>query len=115
MSTKLDPRRRKSEHRELEITSIMYAAKAGALSSMQRYLMTGIDLAQCNYDGRTALHVAAAEGTCIKLRACLLFQCRSRYHVFSVECRYVLFNGIPLKKRGQRIGKQNDLEERPCD
>ena len=65
VSSKTDPRRRKSDHKELEITSIMYAAHAGALSSMQRYLMSGIDLSQCNYDGRTALHIAAAEGVCV--------------------------------------------------
>lgn len=27
-----------------------------------RYLLSGIDLGQCNHDGRTPLHVAAAEG-----------------------------------------------------
>lgn len=61
-SNKLDPRRRKAELRELEVTSVMYAAQAGALSSLQRYQMSGMDLSLCNYDGRTPLHVAAAEG-----------------------------------------------------
>ena len=61
-SEKEDPRRKKTEHKELEITSIMYAAQAGALSSMERYFMSGMDLGQCNYDGRTPLHVAVAEG-----------------------------------------------------
>ena len=44
------------------MTSLMYTAHAGALSSLQRYKMVGIDLGLCNYDGRTALHVAASEG-----------------------------------------------------
>lgn len=59
---KTDPRRKKGEHKELEVTSIMYAAQAGALSTLQRYKMAGMDLSQCNYDGRSPLHVAAAEG-----------------------------------------------------
>ena len=46
----------------MEVTSVMYAARAGALSTLQRYKMSGMDLSLCNYDGRTPLHVAAAEG-----------------------------------------------------
>lgn len=59
---RIDPRRRRGELREQEVTSVMYAAEAGALSTLQRYKMSGMDLALCNYDGRTPLHVAAAEG-----------------------------------------------------
>ena len=47
---------------EQEVTSIMYAAHAGALSTLQRYKLAGMDLSLCNYDRRTALHVAASEG-----------------------------------------------------
>lgn len=61
-SNRTDPRRRKDELWEREVTSVMYAAGAGALSTLQRYKMSGMDLALCNYDGRTPLHVAAAEG-----------------------------------------------------
>lgn len=57
-----NPCRRKGEHKEQEVTSVMYAAHAGALSALQRYKMAGMDLGLCNYDGRTALHVAASEG-----------------------------------------------------
>ncbi len=59
---KIDPRLKKGEHRELEVTSVMYAAQAGALSTLQRYKMNGMDLSVSNYDGRSPLHVAAAEG-----------------------------------------------------
>ena len=59
---KIDPRHKKGEHRELEVTSVMYAAQAGALSTLQRYKMSGMDLSVVNYDGRSPLHVAAAEG-----------------------------------------------------
>lgn len=61
-SSRTDPRRKRGEHKELEVTSVMYAAGAGALSTLQRYKMSGMDLALSNYDGRTPLHVAAAEG-----------------------------------------------------
>lgn len=59
---KVDPRLKKGEQWELAVTSVMYAAQAGALSTLQRYKMNGMDLSLCNYDGRTPLHVAAAEG-----------------------------------------------------
>lgn len=60
---KTDPRRKNIEQKAIEITSLMYAAKAGSLSSIKRYsVMDWVDLGQCNYDGRTPLHVAAAEG-----------------------------------------------------
>lgn len=59
---KIDPRRRKEESKEQQVTSLMYATGAGSLSCVQRYLMAGVNLGQCNYDGRTPLHVAAAEG-----------------------------------------------------
>ena len=59
---KTDPRRRQQESKEFQNTSLMYATEAGSLSSIQRYLMAGVDLGQCNYDRRTPLHVAAAEG-----------------------------------------------------
>ena len=58
----MNPRRRQTESRELQTTSLMYATEAGSLSSIQRYLMAGVDLGQCDYDRRTPLHVAAAEG-----------------------------------------------------
>ncbi len=57
-----NPRWRTNQRMEEDVTSLMYAARAGALSSLQRYKMAGVNLGLCNYDGRTALHVAAAEG-----------------------------------------------------
>lgn len=40
----------------------MYAAKNGDLDSLRRMFMQGADLKTADYDNRTALHVAAAEG-----------------------------------------------------
>jgi len=57
-----NPRWRTNQRLEGDVTSLMYASHAGALSSLQRYQMAGINLGLQNYDGRTALHVAAAEG-----------------------------------------------------
>ena len=34
----------------------------GFLQSFSRYLLSGVDFEKCNHDGRTPLHVAAAEG-----------------------------------------------------
>ena len=62
-TSKIDPRRKVGDQKAVETTGLMYATKAGSLSSIQRYLMMEwIDPSQQNYDNRTTLHLAAAEG-----------------------------------------------------
>lgn len=59
---KLDPRRRKAEVQGEKVVSLLYAASNGDVTALRRYYLSGNDMTQQNYDGRTALHVAAAEG-----------------------------------------------------
>ena len=59
---KQDPRRHKYETKGLNIVSLLFSAAAGDVTAMRRYKLSGVDMTQADYDSRTALHLAAAEG-----------------------------------------------------
>jgi glutaminase len=61
-SQKKNPTNRKYESKSTDIISLIWAATYGDLSEIQRLEARGIDLNLSDYDGRTALHLAAAEG-----------------------------------------------------
>ena len=61
-SNKFDPRKRHGELEKDQVVSLLFAAKAGDLNTIRRIYMQGIDLEMADYDRRTALHLAAAEG-----------------------------------------------------
>ena len=46
----------------LNIVSLLFSAAAGDVTAMRRYKLSGVDMTQTDYDNRTALHLAAAEG-----------------------------------------------------
>ena len=66
---KFDPRRDSFEHAGTSVVSLLFAAVAGDVTALQRMFLQGVDMAAADYDGRTALHLAAAEGH----RHCLHF------------------------------------------
>uniref|UniRef100_A0A665VSB6 glutaminase n=1 Tax=Echeneis naucrates TaxID=173247 RepID=A0A665VSB6_ECHNA len=45
-----------------QIINVLLAAFKGDVQSLRRYFLSGVDVNVVDYDGRTALHVAAAEG-----------------------------------------------------
>ncbi|KAI6233174.1 No extended memory [Aphelenchoides fujianensis] len=58
-----DPRRRVGEQERDEIVSMLFAARSNDLNALRRiFLRPRADLARADYDQRTPLHVAAAEG-----------------------------------------------------
>ena len=59
---KFDPRRDSFEHAGTSVVSLLFAAVAGDVTALQRMYLQGVDMAAADYDGRTALHLAAAEG-----------------------------------------------------
>ena len=59
---KFDPRRDSFEHAGTSVVSLLFAAVAGDVTALQRMFLQGVDMAAADYDGRTALHLAAAEG-----------------------------------------------------
>ncbi|VDD94493.1 unnamed protein product [Enterobius vermicularis] len=59
---KIDPRRHANENKHEYVSNMMYAAKAGDISAIQRYLLLGANIHERDYDNRTVLHIAAAEG-----------------------------------------------------
>ena len=50
------------------MVTLLFAAVAGDTAALQRLHLQGLDMGATDYDGRTALHLAAAEGhlDCVK-------------------------------------------------
>lgn len=61
-STKLDPRQCKPSMNSHAVYSAIEAASNGDVDELKRLVGFGIDLNNADYDGRTPLHLAAAEG-----------------------------------------------------
>ncbi|XP_066158122.1 glutaminase liver isoform, mitochondrial isoform X2 [Euwallacea fornicatus] len=79
-TNKLDPRKHKFETKGLNIVNLLFSAAAGDLPGLRRHMLNGMDMSLPDYDGRTALHLAAAEGhvNCVEF---LLKQCHVLYDV----------------------------------
>lgn len=60
-SEKKNPRLRKYESEVNRVVNLIWAASRGDLSEVKRLHAEGVDLNMGDYDGRTALHLAAAE------------------------------------------------------
>uniref|UniRef100_A0A914EFU2 glutaminase n=1 Tax=Acrobeloides nanus TaxID=290746 RepID=A0A914EFU2_9BILA len=61
-SHKFDPRRREGDREKDQVVALLFAAKAGDLNTMRRMHLQGVNMELKDYDKRTALHLAAAEG-----------------------------------------------------
>uniref|UniRef100_A0A672HCG3 glutaminase n=1 Tax=Salarias fasciatus TaxID=181472 RepID=A0A672HCG3_SALFA len=59
---KHDPRREGGDQRAKSVINLLFAAYTGDVSALRRFALSSMDMEQRDYDSRTALHVAAAEG-----------------------------------------------------
>uniref|UniRef100_A0A0N4ZIT7 glutaminase n=1 Tax=Parastrongyloides trichosuri TaxID=131310 RepID=A0A0N4ZIT7_PARTI len=59
---KIDPRRRVGNKDTDLVVSLLFAAKNGEIQTVRRLYLQGANLNMSDYDGRTALHLAACEG-----------------------------------------------------
>ncbi|CAN9511876.1 unnamed protein product [Ophioblennius macclurei] len=59
---KQDPRRQDGDDSIKSVFKLMFAAYSGDMSALRRLALSSMDMDQKDYDSRTALHVAAAEG-----------------------------------------------------
>ena len=64
-SKKIDPRRKLGNKETDLVVSLLFAAKNADLESIRRLYLQGANLNMVDYDGRTALHLASAEGHAI--------------------------------------------------
>lgn len=62
MTQKKDPRRQKYETKGQKVVNLLFSAASGDVTAMRRHYLSGMDMGLSDYDGRTALHLAAAEG-----------------------------------------------------
>lgn len=62
LNHKRDPRLKKNQSRIEGVVNLVWAASQGDLSEAQKLAASGVDLDGADYDGRTALHLAASEG-----------------------------------------------------
>jgi len=58
---KKDPRRKKYETQATEVMELIFAASAGDIHEVKKIVAAGISVNDSDYDGRTALHLAASE------------------------------------------------------
>ncbi|XP_053311652.1 glutaminase liver isoform, mitochondrial [Spea bombifrons] len=59
---KLDPRREGGEVQKTTVVNLLFAAYSGDVSALRRFALAAVDMEQKDYDFRSAIHVAAAEG-----------------------------------------------------
>ncbi|KAJ8371955.1 hypothetical protein AAFF_G00298280 [Aldrovandia affinis] len=59
---KLDPRRQARDDQDRSVVNLMFAAYSGDVSALRRLALSMMNMEHKDYDSRTALHVAAAEG-----------------------------------------------------
>uniref|UniRef100_A0A3Q4HSQ5 glutaminase n=1 Tax=Neolamprologus brichardi TaxID=32507 RepID=A0A3Q4HSQ5_NEOBR len=59
---KHDPRREGGDQRVKSVINLLFSAYTGDVSALRRFALSSMDMEQRDYDSRTALHVAAAEG-----------------------------------------------------
>ncbi|MBT4989984.1 MAG: glutaminase A [Rickettsiales bacterium] len=61
-SQKIDPRIKSNNKYINQIFSFIFAASQGDLKEVKHLIAHGADINSCDYDGRTAIHLASAEG-----------------------------------------------------
>ncbi|KAI1899996.1 hypothetical protein AGOR_G00067670 [Albula goreensis] len=59
---KQDPRRQAGDDQNKSVVNLMFAAYSGDVSALRRFALSSMNMELKDYDSRTALHVAAAEG-----------------------------------------------------
>ncbi|XP_073699956.1 glutaminase 2b isoform X4 [Garra rufa] len=59
---KQDPRRQSGDDRNKSVVNLMFAAHSGDVSALRRFALSSMDMELKDYDCRTPLHIASAEG-----------------------------------------------------
>ncbi|VVE32773.1 glutaminase A [Pandoraea anhela] len=65
---KINPTRRSRSEANAAVVNLCWAAAAGDLREMERLIACGADINAADYDGRTAMHIAASENKVASVR-----------------------------------------------
>jgi len=71
---KMDPRKSKVDTETNSVVNLLFGSSTGDVTAIRRFALSGMDMTASDYDGRTALHLAAAEGHLHVIRM-LIEQC----------------------------------------
>ncbi|KAM4609794.1 glutaminase liver isoform, mitochondrial [Polymixia lowei] len=77
---KHDPRRRSHDDTNKMVVNLMFAAYSGDVSALRRFALSAVNMEERDYDSRTPLHIAAAEGH-VEAVAFLTEVCKVNPHV----------------------------------
>lgn len=72
---KMDPRKRSVDIEANAVVNLLFGATNGDVTAIRRFAMLDMNMGACDYDGRTALHLACAEGHLSVVKV-LLEQCK---------------------------------------
>ncbi|XP_061591384.1 glutaminase kidney isoform, mitochondrial-like isoform X2 [Cololabis saira] len=59
---KHDPRSRTEDDPNKSVVNLLFAAYSGDITALRRFALSAVNMEERDYDSRTALHIAAAEG-----------------------------------------------------
>nr|CAD7430435.1 unnamed protein product [Timema monikensis] len=106
-TNKKDPRRHKYETKGLSIVNLLFSAASGDVTAMRRHRLSGMDMTLSDYDGRTALHLAAAEGhfDCVEF---LLEHCRVPHNCKDSLVSTTIIPGLGYDDQTFRLIQQSD-------
>uniref|UniRef100_A0A8C6WHQ6 glutaminase n=1 Tax=Neogobius melanostomus TaxID=47308 RepID=A0A8C6WHQ6_9GOBI len=109
---KEDPRRQHGDDRNKSVFGLMFAAYSGDVSALRRFALSSMDMDQKDYDARTALHIAAAEGDkdplthshsfihqCTQTLEARRVKCLAQGHNDSVHLQEAGFESPPIMRR----------------
>ncbi|XP_062326522.1 glutaminase 2b [Osmerus eperlanus] len=117
---KQDPRRQDGDDRNKSVVNLMFAAYSGDVSALRRFALSSMEMDLKDYDSRTALHVAAAEGH-IEVVRFLTAACKvnpfvkDRWGSLPVDDAMQFGNEevVKLLQEYQQLCKQTNIQQEP--
>jgi len=95
LTSKLNPKKKNKEAKDAQLGELLFAASLGDVNNLQKNQQAGTDLFEGDYDLRTAMHLAAAEG--------------------HAQCLQFLVDCMPEAKKASLLNKKDRWQGTPLD